>query len=113
MAFMRPVTPSLLKQIDNGDGYADDADNDTDADDECSCASLPIGAVRVDPLVQALPHYQVVAVKAGGEEQAVPVFSGKIKTGGLRMMGKERKGSQQPSQSASIFDRKKTWIMGR
>ena len=81
MAFMRPVTPSLLKQFDDGDGYADDADNDTDADDECSCASLPIGAVRVDPLVQALPHYQVVAIKAGGEEQSVPVFNVKIKTG--------------------------------
>ena len=81
MAFMRPVTPSLLKQFDGGDVYADDADNDTDADDECSGASVPIAAVRVDPLVQALPHYQVVAIKAGGEEQSVPVFNVEIKTG--------------------------------
>ena len=87
MAFMRPVTPSLSKQFDEDDADADDAndaDDDNDAvnvtdddddDDECHSASLPIGAVRVNPLVQALPHYQFVAVKASGEEQSIPVFN--------------------------------------
>ena len=86
MAFMRPVTPSLSKQFDEDDADADDAndaDDDNDADnvtdddddDECHSASLPITAVRVDPLVQALPLYQVVAIKAGGEEQSVQLSS--------------------------------------
>ena len=77
---MRPVTPSLSKQFDDDDAEADDDDDDDD--DECYSASPPIRAVRVDPLVQALPHYQVVAIKAGREEQTVPVFNRKIKTAG-------------------------------
>ena len=60
MAFMRPVTPSLSEQYD----AADDGDD--------LSASLPVAAVRVYALGQPLSHYQVVAVKAGREEQRVP-----------------------------------------
>ena len=43
-----------------------------DNDDNDESASPPIGAVRVDPLGQSLPHDQVVPLQARREEQCVP-----------------------------------------
>ena len=44
-----------------------------DNDDNDDRASPPIGAVRVDPLGQSLPHNQVVPLQARREEQCVPL----------------------------------------
>ena len=47
-------------------------DDNVDNVDNDESASPPIGAVRVDPLGQSLPHNQVVPLQARREEQCVP-----------------------------------------